>query len=85
MNNNKLLVVVSVPLLEEEYDIYIPINKKIGTIKNKIIEQIASITEVDISLLKQLSLYDKYTTNILHNDMLVKQSEISNGSKILLM
>ncbi len=85
MNNNKLLVVVSVPLLEEEYDIYIPINKKIGTIKNIIIEQIASITEVDISLLKQLSLYDKYTTNILHNDMLVKQSEISNGSKILLM
>lgn len=85
MNNNKLLVVVSVPLLEEEYDIYIPINKKIGTIKNIIIEQVASITEVDISLLKQLSLYDKYTTNILHNDMLVKQSEISNGSKILLM
>lgn len=85
MNNNKLLVVVSVPLLEEEYDIYIPINKKIGTIKNIIIEQIASITEVDISLLKQLSLYDKYSTNILHNDMLVKQSEISNGSKILLM
>lgn len=85
MNENKLLIVVSVPILEEEYDIYIPINKKIGTIKNTIIEQISSLVEIDSNLLRKLKLYDKDSTNILHNDLIVKTSEIKNGSKILLM
>ena len=30
---NKLLIIVHVPLLSEKYEVYIPINKKMGTIK----------------------------------------------------
>lgn len=85
MNENKLLVIVSVPILEEEYDIYIPINKKIGTIKKLLIEQISTLTEVDNNTLNNLKLYNKDSTNILHNNEIVKMSEIKNGSKLLLM
>ena len=38
--NNKMLVIVYVPFLDEEFDIFIPINKKVGTIKNIIISSI---------------------------------------------
>ena len=35
---NKILVIVYVPMIEKEFDIYIPTVKKIGTIKNLIIK-----------------------------------------------
>ena len=35
---NKLLVIVYVPLIEKELDVYIPIVKKVGTVKNLIIK-----------------------------------------------
>ena len=38
--NNKMLVVVYSPLVDKEFDVFIPINKKVGTIKNIIISSI---------------------------------------------
>lgn len=35
---NKYLVTVIIPIVELEYDIYIPNNKKIGTIKKFVLE-----------------------------------------------
>ena len=35
---NKILIIVYVPMIEEEYDIYIPVVKKVGTVKNLIIK-----------------------------------------------
>ena len=31
---NKILVELDVPIIEKSFDLYIPINKKIGTINN---------------------------------------------------
>ena len=38
MNKNKILIELSIPLIEKNYDLYIPINKKVGTVK-KLIEE----------------------------------------------
>ena len=32
MNKNKILIELEIPLIEKSYDLYIPINKRIGTI-----------------------------------------------------
>lgn len=82
---NKFLVLVYVPLLEKEYNIYIPINKKIGTIKNVIINSITELSELSSDKLSNLKLYDKETSNIYNSDALVKESGIINGTKLLLM
>lgn len=82
---NKFLVLVYVPLLEEEYDIYIPINKKVGTIKKIIIDSVAELSELSQDKLNNLKLYDKVTSNLYNNDILVKNSGIMNGTKLLLM
>lgn len=42
---NKILVIVYVPLIEKEFDIYIPIAKKVGTVKNLIIKIIEESSE----------------------------------------
>ena len=59
--NDKILVRVYLPLIEEEYDIYIPINKKIGTIKQLIISTIVEMSDADLSRIYSLTLYDKQT------------------------
>ncbi len=61
---NKFLVLVYVPLLEEEYNIYIPINKKIGTVKKIIINSIAELSEIPENKIINLKLYDKESSKI---------------------
>ena len=82
---NKILVLVYFPLLEQEYDIYIPINKKIGTIKKTIIKSIYELNEGNIKNPEKLKLCDKETTNTYDNNVIVKNSGIKNGSKLILM
>lgn len=82
---NKFLVLVYVPLLEEEYNIYIPINKKIGTVKKIIINSIAELSEIPENKIINLKLYDKESSKIYNSDTLIKESTIVNGSKLLLM
>ena len=82
---NKLLVLVYVPILEKEYDVYIPVNKKIGTIKDAIINCILEDNYKEIGKFNNLKLYDKDTTVLYDNNVFVKESGIINGSKLILM
>ena len=41
---NKILVTVYVPLLDDKFDLFIPINKKVGTIKQVLINSINDFT-----------------------------------------
>lgn len=82
---NKFLVLIYVPILEQEYNIYIPINKKVGTIRKIIINSITELSELSPDKISNLKLYDKVTSNIYDCDTLVKESGIVNGTKILLM
>ena len=47
MNKNKILIELSIPLIEKNYDLYIPINKKVGTVKKLIEEGLLEITDND--------------------------------------
>lgn len=82
---NKILVIVYVPIIDEKYNIFIPINKKIGTVKNVIINTISELSETNIALLQNMKLYDKESGNILNNNIYVKASEIENGSELILL
>lgn len=82
---NKILVLVYIPSIEQEYDIYIPINKKIGTIKQVIINSVVELSDGNIPNIDSLKLYDKDTSNLLDNNTMVKVSGIKNGSKLILM
>ncbi len=81
---NKMLVIVYVPLIEKEFDVYIPIVKKVGTVKNliiKIVEEVSEGTFVDDGCKR---LYDKLTGELCDEQQFVKFSNIRNGSKLVL-
>lgn len=82
---NKILVLVYIPEIEQEYDVYIPINKKIGTIKKYLISSIEEFNDGNVSNIENLKLYDKESSMKYNNDTLVKDSGIKNGTKLILI
>ena len=80
---NKILVIVFVPTLEMQYEVYIPINKKIGTIKNIINQSINELSDGQLND-QNLELFDNDTGDVLPNNIYVKESRIRNGTKLVL-
>ena len=81
--NDKFFIVVIVPLIEKEFDLYIPITKKVGTIKNLIIQLVAEQSD-QVLLDSFKSLYDKNSGERIEEEEYVKESKIKNGSKLIL-
>lgn len=80
---NKVLVELVVPSLDEIYDIYIPINKRVGHIIEFIDKSLVDITN-GIYVMGNKFLYnsngEKYDFN-----MLIRDTDIRNGSRIVLL
>ena len=85
MDNNKILLEVYIPSIEKEYDIFVPVNKKIGTIKKMIETGITDLTDDVYSISDDTKLYRKDTGNM--NDVNVKliDTDLKNGSRIILI
>lgn len=75
---NKLLVTFIFPTYETKYDIYIPINKKIGTIKQYVLATTVGTNNT-------MRFIEKSTGQEYNNDILVRDSDIKNGTEIIVM
>ena len=85
--NNKILITIDVPLLDSSFDVFVPINRKIGTIKKFCLEQIKdlsgnSISEEELSAMK---FYDKENCNIYDLDVYIKNYKKKNGTNLILI
>lgn len=85
MNKNKILVRVYIPLIEKSYDIYIPINKKIGTIKKLVEDGLYELTDEAYAAKEDTNFYSKDTGQIYDVNKTVREADLQNGSKILLV
>lgn len=83
---NKYLITVFIPTIEMEFELYVPINKKVGTIKTYILKQISDLTnnEYDKSI-NDVRMLDRLTGIEYDNNTFVKDSGIKNGSKIIII
>lgn len=83
---NKYLITVIVPVIELEYDLYIPNNKKIGTIKTLILQSLSELSNGSFNKkIEEVRMIDKNTGREYENDMYVKDSDIRNGSKLVII
>lgn len=83
---NKLLISVMVPKLGANFDLYIPNNKLIGTIKEKILNDIINPEFNNYySDIKKVLFIDRETGEEYSNSLLVKNSNIKNGSRIVIL
>lgn len=83
---SKLLVTLSIPVIEMSFDVYLPINKKIGTLKKYLLNTIRELTEDNFNVeLDKLKLIDQITGKEYENNVYLNDSEIKNGSKIIII
>ncbi len=81
---NKVLIKLYVPMIEQEYDLWIPLNKRIYSV---IYLMAKAIYEFSDGYYKPNApvLYDKLTAKPYDINLTVKESTIRNGSEIVLI
>lgn len=82
---NKVLVKLIVPEIDQEYDVYLPINKKIGNIINLLNEALVELTNGEIASSNKNSLFNSITNEIYNPDKQLIETNIRNGSILILI
>lgn len=85
MKMNKILVKLYVPVIEEQYDILLPLNKKIYKVILLLIKSVDEFTGGYYKPNKMPMLYDKLTAIPYNVNLNVKESGIRNGTEIILI
>lgn len=83
--NNKILITIDVPLLSRKFDILVPINKKVGTIKKYCIDIINEFSNNSLFDIEKLNLYDKDGCILYDLNSYIKDSGIVNGTEFILI
>ncbi len=82
---NKVLVEIYIPQLDEDYNIYLPLNKNIANIITLIGKSISELKRIDNFDYNSLSLYNRETTIKYNPDSILKETNIRNGFRLILM
>lgn len=83
--NNKLLVTVVVPLLEEKYEVFIPISKRVSDIIKLLEKALKEMTNGYYPDKEDSVIIDAESGNVFDVNITVKETKMINGSKIILL
>ena len=82
---NKVLVKVFFPKINEQYEIWIPLNKKVYSVITLILKGINEL-HYDIYKFEKLpALYDRITGNQYQLDNYIQDTDIRNGSELIII
>lgn len=82
---NKVLVQLVVPDVEKTFDIYLPINKRIGNIINLLNQAVAEITKGTYQGTSKTGLYNSSTGEKYQVNDLLRTTTIRNGTRLILL
>lgn len=85
MDSNKIMLEVYVPLIEKEYDIFVPVNKSIGVLKKIIEKGITNLSDNGYKVVEDSNLYSKDTGNMYDVNAKLMDTDLKNGSRIILI
>lgn len=81
---NKVLIKLIVPEIDDEFDIFVPVNEIIWKITKMLIKSITDLNSSFIKTDKEYLLINKSTTRIYHNNEIVINTDIRNGTELIL-
>lgn len=83
--NNKLLVTVIVPLLEEKYEVFIPIGKRVSEIIKLLEKALKEMTNGYYPNKEDSVIIDAESGSVFDVNITIKETKMINGSKIILL
>ena len=82
---NKILVKLYVPTIEQQYEIWLPINKKKHKIIKLLVKSVYEFSGGHYNPTKMPMLYDRATGNMFDVNLNAKENNIKNGAGIILI
>ena len=82
---NKVLVKIIVPLLDDSFDCFIPVNEVIWKIKKLIIKSISDLTNTNLDLSSDYIFINKDNGRIYNTNEIVINTDIRNGSELIML
>ena len=83
--NNKILIRLIVPEVDECYDIFIPINVRVGTIINLINKTLMELTNGGFEQNNKRKLYNVDNSSAYDINDLVRNTNIRNASNVIFL
>lgn len=81
---NKVLIKLIVPELGASYDVFIPVNELIWKIKELLLKVVCDISETKFDSNNECVLLNKTNCKIYNNNEIVINTDIRNGTELLL-
>ncbi len=83
--NNKVLVLLYVPILEKKYEVFLPSNRRIGEICSMLAKGLVEVSNDYYQVTNKEHLYSRVNGVIYDEKQLLKNTNIRNGSRLILM
>lgn len=81
--NNKILIKVLVPQISTSYDVFIPINITVSELNILLKQSISELVEYTFD--NKIRLYYQDDGNEIDTSLIIKNTKLRNGSKIILV
>ena len=82
---NKVLVTLVVPLIEKKYEVFLPVNKKIGEIVFLLGKGLVDVTNGYYIITNKEKLYNRLSGKEYDNNQVLKNTDIRHGTWLVLM
>ncbi len=83
--NNKVLIRLNVPEIDEVYDLFIPVNEVLWKVNQMIVHCVNGLSSGALDKNKKYVLINKVTGVVYPNSSLVVETDIRNSSELLLV
>lgn len=81
--NEKILIKLIVPEIEETYDLFIPINRRIGSIINLLNKAISELSNNIFEIRNNRFIYNKQSGKIYSINDIIREIDIRNGTELI--
>ncbi|MCI8460932.1 MAG: hypothetical protein HFE81_05995 [Bacilli bacterium] len=83
--NTSVFVKIVVPEIDKSYDVYLPVNKKVGNIINLLNSSISEMSSGEFPVSNNNKLYNSRTLERYASNVLLYNTTIRNGSVLILI
>lgn len=83
--NDKVLVILYVPIIGEKYNCFIPLNKKVQNVINLFMKILYDLNDQNFDMTHNHSLYIKETGKEVNKNVRIRETSIRNATELILM
>ncbi len=83
--NNKVLINVDVPEIDNDYDLFIPVNELVWRVNKLVIKSISDLSGVPLNTNDKYVFINKITNKVYNNNDIIIDTDIRNGTELILL